>query len=129
MGDRKVGKVLAMTALKFPAEVRSPDIIKDEIQSPQLEPEALALTSELLEQLRPKKFSIDKYADTYVENLREFIEAKVKGKEVVAPPPVTDEPQVINIMEALRKSVASAGSKSKAESSARKRRATKKKSG
>jgi DNA end-binding protein Ku len=50
-------------------------------------------------------FEPEKYKDKYRENLQALIDAKVKGKEVFAPPP--QEPaKVIDIMEALKQSLA-----------------------
>jgi DNA end-binding protein Ku len=50
-------------------------------------------------------FEPQKYHDTYRENLMKMIEAKIEGKRVVAPPPPHVAP-VIDIMEALRRSLA-----------------------
>jgi len=50
-------------------------------------------------------FEPEKYRDAYRDNIQSLIDAKVAGKEVVAPPePVTAK--VIDIMEALRQSLA-----------------------
>lgn len=50
-------------------------------------------------------FEPEKYKDAYRDNIQSLIDAKVAGKEVVAPPePVTAK--VIDIMEALRQSLA-----------------------
>jgi DNA end-binding protein Ku len=45
-----------------------------------------------------------KYRDSYADKLMELIEAKVEGKEIVAPPE-EETANVVNLMEALRKSV------------------------
>ncbi len=50
-------------------------------------------------------FDPAKYHDTYRENLRKMIEAKIEGRKVVATPAPHVAP-VIDIMEALRKSLA-----------------------
>jgi DNA end-binding protein Ku len=50
-------------------------------------------------------FEPAKYHDTYRENLQKMIEAKIEGKKVVATPTATVAP-VIDIMEALKKSLA-----------------------
>jgi DNA end-binding protein Ku len=50
-------------------------------------------------------FNLEKYADLYTRKLEQLIEAKVAGQELVTPP-ATPGPQVINLMEALRQSVA-----------------------
>jgi DNA end-binding protein Ku len=50
-------------------------------------------------------FEPAKYHDTYRDNLQKMIEAKIEGKKVVATPTATVAP-VIDIMEALKKSLA-----------------------
>ena len=50
-------------------------------------------------------FEPEKYKDTYKENLEAMIEAKVKGQEVVTPP-AAEPAKVIDIMEALKRSLA-----------------------
>ena len=50
-------------------------------------------------------FEPEKYHDTYRENLQKMIEAKIEGKKVVAPPAAAVAP-VIDIMEALKRSLA-----------------------
>jgi DNA end-binding protein Ku len=47
------------------------------------------------------------YHDTYTEQFKELIEAKVEGREVVAPP--EEEVPVINLMDALRRSLRETG--------------------
>ena len=46
-----------------------------------------------------------RYPDRYTQKLTQVIAAKVAGQEIVAPPP-GQIPEVINLMEALKKSVA-----------------------
>jgi len=48
---------------------------------------------------------LDKYPDLYNRKLQQLIEAKVAGKEIVTPP-TTEGPQLINLMKALKQSVA-----------------------
>jgi DNA end-binding protein Ku len=50
-------------------------------------------------------FDPGKYKDMYRENLQAMIDAKIKGQEVVAPP-VAEPAKVIDIMEALKQSLA-----------------------
>jgi DNA end-binding protein Ku len=50
-------------------------------------------------------FEPQKYSDTYRDNLQKLIEAKINGQEVVTPPSV-EPAKVIDIMEALKKSLA-----------------------
>jgi DNA end-binding protein Ku len=51
-------------------------------------------------------FEPQKYADTYRETLRAMIQAKVEGQEIVAPPATQELAPVIDIMEALKSSLA-----------------------
>jgi DNA end-binding protein Ku len=58
------------------------------------------------------------YHDEYVEGLQKVIEAKIAGQEIVAPSaPAT--PRVVNLMDALKKSLdsVSAGKKKTAKAS------------
>jgi DNA end-binding protein Ku len=111
---RPLEGLLAMTALKYASEVSYPDVLQDELTTPELDREELSLTRTLLQSFARKKFSIAAYKDKYVEELTELIEAKVEGREVVKPPS-GENPQVINLMDALKRSVAQAQGGSKAE--------------
>jgi non-homologous end joining protein Ku len=51
-------------------------------------------------------FEPQKYTDTYRETLRAMIQAKVEGQEIVAPPATQELAPVIDIMEALKSSLA-----------------------
>ena len=61
--------------------------------------------AETLVQSLAARFEPEKYHDTYRDNLEKLIEAKVKGQEVVTPP-AAEPAKVIDIMEALKKSLA-----------------------
>jgi DNA end-binding protein Ku len=50
------------------------------------------------------KLDLSKYHDDYRDGLMKIIEAKIDGKEVVAPE-VEAPPKVINLMEALKRSL------------------------
>jgi DNA end-binding protein Ku len=103
---RPVENLLGATVLKFDAEVARPDDLSESIHQPQLKREEIELTKTLLKAYRKDKFSLAQFKDHYVEDLNKLIEAKVQGKEVVKPPS-PETPQVINLMDALKKSLAS----------------------
>ena len=106
---RPVERLLAMTALKYDAEVTKASTLSEELEGDaKLSGEEVSLTKTLLKSFVKKGFSITNYHDEYVEKLRQLIEAKVAGKELVSPPPV-EEPQVISLMDALKKSLAQTG--------------------
>lgn len=104
---RPVENLIAMTSLKYEAQVSHAETLRDEIPEPALDREELKLAQTLLKAFEKKKFSLAQYKDDYVEKLTALIEAKVEGKELVTPP-ATEEPQVINLMDALKRSVAAA---------------------
>jgi DNA end-binding protein Ku len=104
---RPVEKLLAMTSLKYESEVAHADTLHEELESTSLAREELNLTKKLLDAFEKPKFSLTEYKDNYVEALTTLIQAKVEGKELVTPP-APEEPHVINLMDALKKSVAAA---------------------
>lgn len=65
----------------------------------------MGLAKALIGAATVKKFDFARYKDVYTEKLAKLIEAKVAGQEIVAPP-AQEEAQVINLMDALRQSVA-----------------------
>ena len=67
-------------------------------------PEELQMARTLV-QASTADFNLEKYTDLYTRKLEQLIEAKVAGQELVTPP-ATPGPQVINLMEALKQSVA-----------------------
>lgn len=116
---RPVDRVLAMTALKYEAEVSHAQALREELEETHFAKGELALTKQLLEAFEKPKFSMTEFKDHYVEELTQLIEAKVQGKELVTPPK-GEEPHVINLMDALKKSVAAAKKGGKREAVARK---------
>jgi DNA end-binding protein Ku len=118
---RPVERLLAMTALKFAAQVAHADTLNEELETPTLARDELALTKRLLEAFEKPKFSLANYKDDYVDALTKLIEAKVEGKELVTPA-APREPHVINLMDALKRSVAAAKKESPAAPPARKPR-------
>lgn len=105
---RPVENVILLTALRYESEVTHAETVADEVESPTLAKEEIELTKTLVKAFAKKKVSIADYQDDYIAKLTELIEAKVAGKEIVTPPKA-EQPHVINLMDALKKSVAQAG--------------------
>jgi DNA end-binding protein Ku len=63
--------------------------------------------AEMLVESLAAPFEPQKYHDTYMDNLQALIDAKVKGQEVVTPP-AAEPAKVIDIMQALKQSLAAA---------------------
>jgi DNA end-binding protein Ku len=67
----------------------------------------LELATTLVQSLQAP-FEPEKYKDEYRENLKAMIQAKIEGKEIVEPAPAAQKAPVIDIMEALKMSLAQA---------------------
>jgi len=104
---RPDGEVLIMTVLAHKSEVKSADAFKDEVAETGLSEEELKLTNLLIGATTLKEFDLGGYKDNYKEKLTQLIQLKVEGKEVVQVPS-PEEPKIINLMEALKRSVAQA---------------------
>ena len=70
--------------LRFPEEIRNTEELNIPAHSG-IKPAELKMAVTLINQLTPKKFTIDKYKDTYDEGLMKIIDAKAKGKRVAKP--------------------------------------------
>jgi DNA end-binding protein Ku len=102
---RPVDDLLVMTALNFAAEVRTPASFVDELaKSTATKPEQ-QLTKQLIEAMTAEKFDLESYHDEYTRKLSQLIEARVAGQELVASPAQASEPQVINLMDAIKASM------------------------
>jgi DNA end-binding protein Ku len=104
---RPLEHLLAMTVLEYDTHIKKPSAFEDELAAYDASKEELNLTKTLIEVFTRENFDITEYQDLYTQRLAQLIEAKVEGKELVAPPSV-EEPQVINLMEALKESVSRA---------------------
>jgi DNA end-binding protein Ku len=102
--------VLVMQTLLWPDEVRAAklDFLDDDVT---VRPQELTMAESYIAALSAD-FDPSEFADGYREALEEVIEAKVAGREVVTP---EEQPassgQVVDLMEALRRSVAEAKSR------------------
>ena len=76
--------MLLLLKIRFAEEIRSYedlDIPKDIT----VKPAELKMAQALINQLTPKKFSMDQYKDTYDAELMKIIEAKAKGRKISQP--------------------------------------------
>lgn len=100
---------LVMETLHYPDEVRS---MKDvPIPEGEVKTAELALALQLIEQARSEKFRPEAYEDNVRKRMLEQIERKVQGQEIVAEPSEAPETQIIDLMEALKASLAKGGLK------------------
>lgn len=82
-----------------------------------LAPQEIKLAEQLVSNLS-EPFKLEKYHDEYQERLKALIEARQKGEEIAAAPQPKRAP-VIDIMSALKKSLAGSGEASKGRGSSK----------
>ena len=109
---RPYQKGIVMYTLHHAAEIRGIDVV-EELNSvaTKVKPEEIKLAKQVIETF-DAPLDLKTYKDEYREGLQAIIDAKIAGEEVVAPV-VEAAPKVVNLMEALRKSLdtVSAGKK------------------
>lgn len=95
---------LVMYTLRHASEIRSMDAIDELADMPDtVKPAEVALAQQVIGTFEGA-IDFSDYRDEYQEGLREIIDAKIAGREIVAPE-VQEPPKVVNLMEALRKSL------------------------
>lgn len=100
------GKGLLMEILRYDREVRPAKAFFDELPDKKLDKQMVTLASELIEG-KAAPFDPAAFEDRYALALRELVEEKAKGRKLVT---TTDQDipasaEVIDLMEALKKSV------------------------
>jgi DNA end-binding protein Ku len=97
-------KGLVMYTLHHDAEIRNIDQIEELGSLPsKVKPEEMKLAKQVISSFEGE-LNLKDYKDEYKEGLRKIIEAKISGEEIVAPE-VQEPPKVVDLMEALRKSL------------------------
>lgn len=95
---------LLMETIFYPDEIRSPASLNSGIDRSKLHDNELKMAVSLIENLSAD-FNPANYQDDYRQALWQVIEAKIAGKEIVAPEPVAATGKVVDLMEALKASV------------------------
>jgi len=105
---RPLGKGLVMQQLYYPNEIRSIDEI--DIGDGEIKDNELKMAIQLAEMSASDEFHPENYRDEVRERVRGLIQKKIEGEEITA---LEDEPQaqVIDLMEALRRSLGGGSSK------------------
>ncbi len=104
---RPRGDSLVVHTMLWPDEVRSAEL-PAEVRDVQPRPQEMAMASSFIEAMSGE-FTPEEYHDDYRVALEELVASKVEGREVVSPPAAEGEQaEVVDLMEALRRSVAEA---------------------
>ena len=98
--------VLVIHTMLWPDEVRNAkfDFMDDDVT---IRPQELEMATTYVEAFN-QGFAPNEYHDDYREALNELVQAKINGRELTKPPPSAEPTNVVNLMEALRASVAAA---------------------
>lgn len=102
---RPLGKGLVMQQLYYPNEIRSMDEL--DLGDGQIKDQELKMAIQLAEMSASEEFHPEQYRDEVQDRMRDLIQRKVEGQEITSS--LIEEPkaQVIDLMEALRKSLGS----------------------
>jgi DNA end-binding protein Ku len=106
---RPIGDALTMSTLYYADEVLKPESIEELKSSHEmkLDERELAMAKKLIDSLS-ERFKPEKYHDEYRERVLDLIKKKSEGEEIVTQPAHEAKPKVINLMEALEASLATA---------------------
>ena len=105
--DDKLGGMMAYT-MRYAEELRDPAAYFGEIKKVTVDDDQLSLAEELIKR-KAAKFAPEKFTDEYEAALREMVKAKVENAPTPRGEPAAKSGKVINLMDALRKSVQSDG--------------------
>jgi DNA end-binding protein Ku len=101
---RPHGDTLALETLFFAEDVRSRGEIEEAVAETQVKKPELALAQQVIQSL-VGEFEPEAFENEYRRELKAMLEAKLAGQEIAKPEPVPETP-VVDLMEALRRSVA-----------------------
>src|SRR3954451_9385266 len=101
---RPQGDALALETLFFADDVRSKSEIEEAVEATEVKKAELALAGQVIESL-VGEWDAAEFENEYRRDLKAMLEAKLAGEPVKRPEPVAETP-VIDLMEALRRSVA-----------------------
>lgn len=109
---RPVEGALVLELLYYAEDVRSSGEIAEAVAAVDVKKPEVEMATQLVESLAGD-FDPGDYANDYRGELRAMLEAKVAGKEIVQPEPQPEEAPVVDLVEALKKSIAQAKSPEK----------------
>lgn len=101
---RPQGDTLALETLFFAEDVRAKREIEDAVAESDVKDAELDLARQVIESISGE-FDPEEFRNEYRDDLRRMLEAKLDGQEIVKPEPAPETP-VIDLMEALKASVA-----------------------
>jgi DNA end-binding protein Ku len=103
---RPLGESLVLETLYFAEDIRARAEIDEAVEETDVKDPELAMARQLVESL-VGDFDPEEYTNEYRNELRAMLEAKLAGQEITRPEPAPEAP-VIDLMDALKQSVAQA---------------------
>jgi DNA end-binding protein Ku len=119
---RPKGNALALETLFLAEDVRSQAEIEEAVEEIDVKEAELELARQVIGSLAAD-FDPGELVSDYRRDLKALLEAKLAGEEIAAPEPVEEKAPVIDLMEALKASVAEAQGKETAKETAKKTKA------
>lgn len=104
---RPLGDVLVMEQLHYQGELRAASEVP--VPDAAVKDAELKLACQLIEQAATDEFDASRYTDSVRTRVLEAIQKKVDGQEIVAEAPAAEEHKIVDLMEALKASLAKAG--------------------
>jgi len=101
---RPQGDALALETLFFADDVRPKAEIEEAVESTQVQKAELALAGQVIQSL-VGEWNAAEFENEYRRDLRAMLDAKLAGEAITRPAPAPEAP-VVDLMEALRRSVA-----------------------
>jgi DNA end-binding protein Ku len=114
-------RYLAMDVMYYADEVR--DVKEVGVPAVKIRENELSLATQLIENLRAKKWEPEKYRDTSRQRVLDVIKKKQKGEEIAAPKK-REPAQVVDLMEALKRSLSKRDGTKKEPARAQRQRIT-----
>ncbi|MBN8956976.1 MAG: Ku protein [Rhizobiales bacterium] len=102
------GKGMVATLLRYPYEVRDPDKVFDDIADVNIGKDMLDLARHIVDSKRGH-FRPDKFENRYEDAVKALVARKAKGEKIEVKKPAAASSNVINLMDALKRSVAGEG--------------------
>src|SRR5688572_20237003 len=104
---RPFGESLHMALLNYDAEIKNPSGVVAELPRLGSKTRNVRLAEQLIDGLSEEDFDFGRYEDKHLEKVRALVRAKIDGREIVAPPEEEEQADIVNLMDALRKSIRS----------------------
>jgi DNA end-binding protein Ku len=124
---RAQGETLAMETLFFADDVRNKGEIEEAVEATEVRKAELQLAEQVIESL-VGEWKPEDFENEYRRDLKAMLDAKLAGEQIARPEPIAETP-VIDLMEALRRSVADAQDKKGGAGASKKTKAATKSNG